>query len=201
MSIFGWGGAQPEGMDAERDLTPNSFEKQDLCVARIDSVQTFNTLSQQAKTNDQMLVFKYVRDGCPACSVISVAMENLCKKYRHYPYLKFYEVHEATTPPLIDDVPKVPHVDAFLGRQQVSAELDAAPPVEVRREAMAKIENLQQVEEMRGNKLGKDEVQRMMMKELIKPAQEQAEKGLMQVLMDFNKTKATNYFKSPDPPL
>ncbi|KAJ9461166.1 hypothetical protein DIPPA_28906 [Diplonema papillatum] len=171
--------------------------RDDLCVRQIKTEGEYNRIKQTAERDDQVAVFKYVRDDCPACAVVSVAVEKMCKKYAHYAYLRFYEVNENVLPTVAQQAPKTPHIDALLGKQQTTAEVDAAPGIEIRRAAMERVENLANVEKMSGRNVSKDEMQKMMMKSLIEPATKQGEESLMKVLMEFNRPKATSYFSVP----
>ena len=138
-----------------------------MCVRTIATEREFDELQRAAERTDQLMVVKYVRKDCPACHVVSAGMEKLCKKYLHYGYVKFYEVTESRTPELLARAPKTPHVDAHMGASKITAELNFAPPVEIRREAQRRVENLNKVEEAKGAVLSREEKQKMMMSQLV----------------------------------
>eukprot|EP01060_Flectonema_neradi_P032391 TRINITY_DN513_c1_g2_i1.p1 TRINITY_DN513_c1_g2~~TRINITY_DN513_c1_g2_i1.p1 ORF type:complete len:213 (+),score=25.79 TRINITY_DN513_c1_g2_i1:114-752(+) len=167
------------------------------CVSEVVSEDMFDKIKAEAARSNKFVVFKYVRDNCPACGIVSVAMEKMCKKYSRFGYIDFYEVNEKTVPTVSAKTPKTPHVEGFWGSHDRVTEIDAEPPLMYRRAALENVEGVVQVEEMKGNKLSKEEIQRMMMKSLIDPARKQAEESLMQALVEFNREKATNYFKAP----
>eukprot|EP01061_Rhynchopus_euleeides_P007040 TRINITY_DN1599_c0_g1_i1.p1 TRINITY_DN1599_c0_g1~~TRINITY_DN1599_c0_g1_i1.p1 ORF type:complete len:218 (+),score=66.52 TRINITY_DN1599_c0_g1_i1:104-757(+) len=177
------------------------FEKKNMCVRVIGSESEMTEVQKSAASNDQLVVFKYVKADCPACAVVSVAVEKLCKKYAHFPYLKFFEVSQEKVPGLVAQVDKTPQVDAFLGKSRVVEELDMAPDIHYRRQAMAKVENLAQVEEVKGNKLSKAEMQKMMMKELTGPTIGAGDQSLMDMVVQFNREKSRDYFTNPSPPV
>eukprot|EP01064_Diplonema_japonicum_P013590 TRINITY_DN21140_c0_g1_i2.p1 TRINITY_DN21140_c0_g1~~TRINITY_DN21140_c0_g1_i2.p1 ORF type:complete len:207 (+),score=43.11 TRINITY_DN21140_c0_g1_i2:52-621(+) len=157
-------------MDTPEVKEKNYREKyavSDTCVKRIFTEEEYRSKLKTAEQSDQMLVLKYVRENCPACAVVSVAIEKLCKKYTHYNYMRFYEISEDITPVAASVAPKTPHLDAYLGTTAKRIEINAAPDLSVRREAMERIENLVQVEEMKGATVAKEDKQKMMMKALV----------------------------------
>ena len=167
--MFGFG-SKPEATPPPSDFAdiPNSYDSSKRCVRVVGSQSEFDELHKTAAADNQMLVMKYVKKDCPACAVVTIAVEKLCKKYAHFPYVKFYEVTETRTPDVVaNQVDKTPQVDTYMGRLQLTQEMDVSPPLHVRKEAMRKVENISQMEEVRGNKLGKDEMQRLMMSELV----------------------------------
>ena len=137
------------------------------CVEEVISENMFQKIKDEATRSNKFVVFKYVRDNCPACGIISVAMEKMCKKYTRFGYIDFYEINEKKVPKIAATTPKTPHVEGFWGNHDKVTEINAEPAVEYRRAALEQIESLSQVEEMKGNKLAPQDMQRMMMKALV----------------------------------
>eukprot|EP01065_Artemidia_motanka_P041758 TRINITY_DN5448_c0_g2_i1.p1 TRINITY_DN5448_c0_g2~~TRINITY_DN5448_c0_g2_i1.p1 ORF type:complete len:247 (+),score=79.28 TRINITY_DN5448_c0_g2_i1:62-742(+) len=175
----------------------------DRCVVPITSQQQLDLVLDDARTHDNLVVFKYIRDKCPACAVVSVAFEKVCKKYSHYPYLRFHELNQDRNPELMSGgalpdsgVPQIPHAAAYLGRAGDRDQMDVAPPLNVRQLATEKVQRVVDTQRQAGKEVSQEQAQRLMAKELIAPATEAAEERLVELLGTFNRRHAKAYFEN-----
>lgn len=180
------------------------------CVVPIKSQEELDLALRDFQNNDKLAIFKYVRHNCPACALVSIALEKVCKKYKNYPYLQFYELHEDKNPDLMagdrgrlvpDGVPKMPYVTAALGSSTQSAvELHAEPAQGIRDLVLQRIQDNIALEKQMGREpMSKSEAQKQMIRDLITPTTDVIENNFMSLLAEFNTKNAHSYFDKLQP--